>query len=1073
MVGPDTIPPRFEYLESRLLLSASSEFLESFASARAVEGGALDGTTAPNPIDDIGNTFEDAVELQFYSHWDGALAYARGTINYAGDVDMMSFVAAESGRVTVMQRGRGRRSTTGLAGQVAAYDAEGNLLATDAAADGADASVSFRVVAGQRYYMGFAGAGDATGYYFARLTAVPDPFASAEVVDVGVDGAVTVTGVLAEAGQSVAYLFTAAASGTITVDMEADGDALDPYLELYQDPGRISQRSDNASPDTVDARLGVRVQAGDTYYVVASGVGDTVGRFELTLTSDPIDDFANTADGARPVALDLPTGGAAAHAMIDYAGDLDVIAFVAPETGTMTVEQRVWDPSSAVSADLWVHDADGNLIGHDADAGDRAASLAFGVVGGRTYYATFGSVNNATGWYGVQITTDAAAPYPSPDPAGFADADALDLSVGGRVTVDGTITAQTGSHLYRVTAPATGYLDVTVAGDGSGLDAYLEVYGHNLRLLGQNGEGLAGSSGGRLSFRVQAGATYYVRACGTGGTVGGYTLEVASKPTDDCGNTVETGGVIRTDSETGGGAAAGRIDYAGDLDMMALVASQTGVMHIDQTVWGYSATFSGELTVYDAEGNELAHDADGSDAAAAVSLSVTGGQRYYVAFGGLDGTTGWYTVTVTTEASPPDPNPPDDGYTPGVVVLAHVLDDGTALQLVVVGTDEADTISLSQASDSVTLTTAWGTTTYAGSFSATVVYGFGGADTIRLSHTVTATSEVYGGTGDDQLFEAGPGEGWLYGEAGDDLLVTVGGGSDHTVGGAGLDSFWVDGADALEDVEAAETLAASVHQITAFYQPTSDPAEHVSLEIAGQDIVDPEASGRYRDYGSRPLFVDGPQYDDIRQGAVGDCYFLASLASLADTDPGVIEQMIAPMGDGTYAVRYYRRGEAVYVRVDAELSGTSISPRYAKLTPDGELWVALVEKAYAQFRKGQNSYASISGGWMDPVYRAVTGGETSRLWPTSSTIASDMAGHLDAGHAVTVASNTNPPGPAVGLHAYMVKSVETDGGQTYVTIYNPWGVDGQVYDGNSADGLLRLTLAQFRANFSTVVVSLA
>jgi len=972
-------------------------------------------------------------------------------------------------------------------GQVTAYDADGILLATDDATDGGSASVSFRVVAGQRYYTALEGVDDATGYYAVSLTTLPEPFASAQVLDAEAAGALTVTGTLAEAGQAVAYRFTAKADGTITVDMKADGDGLDPYLELYRDPGRAWQRSDNASPDTADARLRLRVRAGDTYYVVASGVGDTAGGYDLTVTSDPIDDFANTADEARPVRMNARTGSAFARGAVNYAGDLDVIALVAAKTGTMTVEQEAWGRWSTMSGELWIHDADGNLLGHDADASDAGASLTFEVVGGRTYYATFGSVNNATGWYGVRIATEGApAPDPNPGPDEFAGAQTLNLVAAGRVTVDGTIAAQTDSHMYRLTAAADGYIDVDMAADGSDLDSYLEVYDGKRRLVGQNDNLSADSRNSRLSVRVRAGEVYYVRACGTAGTVGPYTLTVASDPEDDCGNTLQDGGVIRLNAATGEGYSSGKIDYAGDVDMMSIAATRTGVMRIEQAVWGNNVRFSGKLTVYDADGNQLAQDADPADAAASLSLSVTDGQTYYAAFEAMDGATGWYKVSVTTEApAPPDPDPapdptpppapPDGGeYAPGLMVLAHVLQEGANLTLVVVGTDGADTITLSQASDSFTLSTLWGTTTvYAGSFSATVVYGFGGADTIRLDHTVTAMSQVYGGTGDDQLFEAGPGTGWLDGQAGDDLLVTVGGGADRVYGGTGLDSFWLDTTDALVDIEAAELLATSIHQVAQFYQPTAKASERVSLEIAGQDIVDPETIGTYSDYSSRLLFVDGPQYNDIRQGAVGDCYFLASLASLADTDPGIIRQMIAPMGDGTYAVRYYRNGQPVYLRVDAELPGTATSLRYAKLTPDGELWVALAEKAYAQFRYGENSYASISGGWMDAVYREVTGSATTRLWPSVSNVASAMASHLAAGHALTLASTTNPPGPIVGLHAYMVKSVETDAGGTCVTVYNPWGFDGKSYDSNSGDGLLRLTLADFRRNFSAVVVSLA
>ena len=1074
------------------------------AAGTGEDTGGYHLTVTSDPTDDCGNTFDNAKELRLWSRRGSASAHARGTVNYAGDVDMMAFVAAESGLVTITQQGWGRGRNPGLTGQVSAYDADGNLLATDDATDEANASVRFRVVAGQQYYTAMEGVGDATGYYTTTLTTLPEPFASAQTVDVEADDTVTVAGTLTEPGQAVAYTFTAKADGTILVDMAADGDGLDPYLELYRDPGQVWQRNDNASSETTDARLRIRVRAGDTYYVLAAGTGEATGGYHLTVTSDPTDDFVNTADEARPIQVNSQTGSAFARGSINYAGDLDVIALVAPKTGTMTVEQQVWGHRSTLSGELWIHNADGDLVGHDADAGDAGASLAFEVVGGHTYYATFGSLNNATGWYGVRIATDAApTPDPNPGPDEFADAQTLDLTPTGRVTADGVIAAQTETDMYRLTAPADGYIDADMDADGGDIDAYLEVYDDRGRLLGQNDNGSTASRASRLSFRVRAGVVYYIRACGMGGTVGPYTLAAESDPEDDCGNTFQDGGIIRLNADTGDGHSSGKINYAGDVDMMSLTATQTGVMRVEQTVWGRNSEFSGKLTVYDADGNELAHDDDASDAAATISLSVTDGQTYYVGFEALDGTTGWYQVNVTTEApAPPDPDPdpdpapdpdpdpdpapdpdpdpdpdpapPDGGdYTPGVMVLAHVLGEGAELQLVIVGTDGADTITVSQTGNAISLTTPWGTTTYDGSFTSSVVYGFGGADTIRLNHTVTTTSQVYGGTGDDQLFEAGPGAGWIYGQAGDDLLVTVGGGLDRTYGGIGLDSFWLDSTDALADIEIAEILATSVHQVTAFYQPTGNPAEHVSLEIAGQDIVDPAASSSYYNHYFRPLFVDGPEYNDVRQGSVGDCYFLASLASLADTDPGTIRQMIAPMGDGTFAVRYYRNGQPVYLRIDAELPGGSFSPRYAKLTPDGELWVALAEKAYAQFRYGDNSYASISGGWMDIVYREVTGGATTRLWPTSSSVATSIAGHLAAGHAVTLASKSSPPGPIVGLHAYMVKSVEINAGTTYVTVYNPWGVDGKPYDSNAGDGLLQLTLADFRANFSTVVVSLA
>jgi len=179
-------------------------------------------------------------------------------------------------------------------------------------------------------------------------------------------------------------------------------------------------------------------------------------------------------------------------------------------------------------------------------------------------------------------------------------------------------------------------------------------------------------------------------------------------------------------------------------------------------------------------------------------------------------------------------------------------------------------------------------------------------------------SLVCGGDGNDELFDNGPGAAVLMGEAGDDLLVAVGGGADTVRGGAGNDSFWVDSADSIADAEAAETPY-NVHVIAQFYQPTADPVSRPSLEIRGQDLTDPSAGVPYVDQSFRPLFLDGPEYNDAIQGGVGDCYFIATLSSLAGSDPAIIKQAITDLGDGTYAVRFYRGGSAVFVRVDGRL----------------------------------------------------------------------------------------------------------------------------------------------------------
>jgi hypothetical protein len=415
---------------------------------------------------------------------------------------------------------------------------------------------------------------------------------------------------------------------------------------------------------------------------------------------------------------------------------------------------------------------------------------------------------------------------------------------------------------------------------------------------------------------------------------------------------------------------------------------------------------------------------------------------------------------------------------PGPAVTARKIAVTGGTGLAVLGTDGADAITLSPSGDSLVVTTPGGTTSFSGPFVSAVIYGFGGNDTIRVTHAVSCPVMIDAGDGQDTVYDAGTGAGVTYGGAGDDLLIAVGGGTDTVYGGAGLDSVWVDSTDAVADASADEIAAGAVHLITQFYQPSTDPAKYVSLEIDGQNIIDPAAGYSYADFSSMPLSADGPEYNDIRQGSLADCYFLAAMASLAYTDPGIIRQMIASLGDGTYAVRFYdvnNHGQAVYVRVDGWLPASGSSPAYARLTPDNELWVALTEKAYAQFGTGSNSYPAMEWGSPDPVFQAVTGASTDwvNLWDPPGTVAQAMADQLAAGHAVAAQTWIDVAGPFITSHVYMVKSVEVAGDQSYVTVYNVWGYDGKSWDSNPNDGLLRVTIDGFLLDFISTSVCLA
>ena len=658
-----------------------------------------------------------------------------------------------------------------------------------------------------------------------------------------------------------------------------------------------------------------------------------------------------------------------------------------------------------------------------------------------------------------------------------------DLGVGAedQSLASGAIAAAGETQVYRFTTRARGTITIRVTSADGTFDPFLQVYNGAGRLIRRNDNLRFDVHDSGTRFPTPTDQTYYVRVSGAKGSVGGYALSIISDPIDDAGNTFATARRLLLWPRAGAGLARGIINYAGDVDVRRFVAPKTGTMTIEQRQVRASQALASDLSVYDASGNLLGHADNPAETKATVSFPVVQGQTYYVKSAALGGTMGWYVIRVATAAAPAPAQTPAQApgtpgeFVPGAQITTTTVSLPTGLQLVVLGTNAADVMTLSQTAAGLVLTTSRGPATFAGAYASLAIYGFGGSDTIRVTNAVTYNVTLLAGDGDDTIFAAGQGRDAIYGGAGNDLVVSVGGGADTLSGGDGLDSVWMDTRDALADASTAETAAAAVHRIDQFYRPTSDPAKAVSLEIAGQRIVDPVAEYPYVDFSSRPLFTDGPEYSDVQQGYLGDCYLLAALSSLADKDPTVIRHLIAPMGDGTYAVRFYRSGQAVYLRLDADLPAWGAAPVYADLSPEGELWVALVEKAYAQFRYGDNSYPSIEGGWMSAVYREVTNAPVTEMWINYSTpgVGQSLASHLAAGHAVTAATKSVPNSPFVGNHAYQVKSVETVGRETYVTVYNPWGVDGKSWDASSADGLLKVTLGQFQSSFIGLSISLA
>ena len=110
--------------------------------------------------------------------------------------------------------------------------------------------------------------------------------------------------------------------------------------------------------------------------------------------------------------------------------------------------------------------------------------------------------------------------------------------------------------------------------------------------------------------------------------------------------------------------------------------------------------------------------------------------------------------------------------------------------------------------------------------------------------------------------------------------------------------------------------------------------------------------------------------EDIEQGRLGDCYFLASLAALAQRSRPTLERALLVGAQGVFGVRWFVGGRPCTTWVDDRFPCRDGKPVFSH-SSDGELWVLLLEKAYAKENGG--SYAAIVGGSAGDALADLTG----------------------------------------------------------------------------------------------------
>jgi hypothetical protein len=275
----------------------------------------------------------------------------------------------------------------------------------------------------------------------------------------------------------------------------------------------------------------------------------------------------------------------------------------------------------------------------------------------------------------------------------------------------------------------------------------------------------------------------------------------------------------------------------------------------------------------------------------------------------------------------------------------------------------------------------------------------------------------------------------------------------------------------LPEVQVSKAVTPKVAAAAAAVASTHAAPVVSGLPHAGMTDLDVMAAGDWSPAGAvwkdpGDFFEEGTEFFDPVQGGLGDCYFIAALASVAWARTYAVAQRTRATGhtpqEFVDMIEFYKAAGTLPEKLEV----TEVLPLtgaggyfYARSMETGEIWPAIYEKAYAKWKTGATGdrpeYPRIAGG--DPV-RACSEitGLTRYYYATAGMSANDILMQVKSNSvscktfnpmvAWTYSSASVAPGNInydnahlVANHAYSILGWHFANNVNYIVLRNPWG----------------------------------